>query len=587
MQPIDWIVLASVLIFIVVYGIWKTRKVNTAEGFLSGGRKSKWWLVGLSVMATQASAITFLSTPGQAFHDGLGFVQFYFALPLAMVILCIWVLPRFFKMNVFTAYEYLEKRFGLPTRILTACLFLLQRGLAAGITIFAPAIILSTILGWNLNITNLIIGILVIVYTLIGGTEAVSQTQKQQMLVIFIGMVIAFFTIVNSLPVSFGEALHLSGSLGKLNAVDFKFNLGERYNVWSAFLGGTFLFLSYFGTDQSQVQRYLSGESLKQARLGLIFNGLFKVPMQFFILLTGVMVFIFFQFQESPLHFNPVAQQEFADNATFQQLEEQQETLFQEKQSRLMQWQQARQSGQKADVQESRLALQGLQEQEKNLRTQVDSFIDEYNITEETKIEKNDKDYVFIHFILNFLPKGLVGLLLAVIFSAAMSSTASELNALATTTVVDIYKRNFAPNITDRQFLFASRGFTLFWGGVAVLFAIQARLFENLIQAVNIIGSLFYGVILGVFAVAFLMPRVKGRAVMWAIVIVETFVILLWLLDTKPKWFGFLQSVGLHAEQINIGFLWLNPIGCLLLMAVAWVLQTQFSNKQPVENSSM
>ena len=552
MASLDWIVLAAVLLFIILYGIWKTRNTTT-ESFLSGN-KSPWWMVGLSIMATQASAITFLSTPGQAYNDGLGFVQFYFGLPIAMVILCIFVLPRFFKMKVYTAYEYLENRFGLPTRILTSFLFLVQRGLAAGITIFAPAIILSTILGWNLTMTNLFIGISVIIYTLVGGTEAVSQTQKQQMLVIFIGMVIAFLTIVNGLPLTFNEALHLSGQLGKLEAVSFKFDLSDRYNIWSAFLGGTFLFLSYFGTDQSQVQRYLTGESLKQARFGLIFNGLFKVPMQFFILLTGVMVFVFFQYQKTPLHFNPVAQEYLANNESFQQIKSDYDLLYDEKQISLMNWKTARETNNSELKQASKERLNDLQTEEITLREEVRTIL-----SDNTTIEDNDKDYVFIHFILNYLPAGLVGLLLAVILSAAMSSTSSELNALATTSVIDIYKRNFAPDLSNKQFLRASRLFTLFWGLVAIFFAVNASLFDNLIQAVNIIGSLFYGTILGVFAIAFLFPKIGGKATLIAIIIVEPIVILLYCLD--------------YYEHINLEFLWLNPIGCLLMIAVAFLLQ--------------
>jgi len=565
MQPIDWIVLSSVLFFIVFYGIWKTRKINSAEGFLTGGKQSPWWMVGLSVMATQASAITFLSTPGVAYQSGMRFLQFYLAMPLAIIILCIFFLPRFFKLNVTTAYEYLESRFGLPTRLLTAILFLMQRGLAAGLTIFAPAIVLSTILGWNLNWTVLVIGVLVTLYTLLGGTQAVNQTQKQQMLVIFIGMFIAFFTILNQLPVNFGEAMHLSGQMNKLEAVDFKFDLKERYNIWSAFLGGTFLFMSYFGTDQSQVQRYLSGKDLKQAKLGLLFNGLFKVPMQFFILLTGVMVFIFFQYNRSPIHFNPEVQELYVNNETYQNFESQKEQLFQEKQELLSQWQLVEKK--RGDgIKSVQSALVDNQNKERLLREELTVFLDTEKKANNYKYETNDKDYVFIHYILKYFPKGLVGLLLAVILSAAMSSTASEINALATTTVVDIYKRNFNQNLSGKSYLNASRIFTAFWGVIALLFALQASLFDSLVEAVNIIGSLFYGVILGVFAIAFLLPRVKGRAVMIAIFIVQPMIFLLYRLDFK--------------EVIELPFLWLNPIGCLSLMLVAWTAQNMFKNRQ-------
>lgn len=567
MKQIDWLVLISVLCFIVFYGIWKTRKINSAEGFLTGGKQSPWWMVGLSVMATQASAITFLSTPGVAYQSGMRFLQFYLAMPLAIVILCLFFLPKFFKLNVKTAYEYLEGRFGLPTRLLTALLFLLQRGLAAGLTIFAPAIVLSTILGWNLNWTVLVIGVLVTLYTLLGGTQAVNQTQKQQMFVIFIGMFIAFWTILNQLPVNFGEALHLSGQMNKLEAVDFKFDLKERYNIWSAFLGGTFLFLSYFGTDQSQVQRYLSGKDLKQAKLGLLFNGLFKVPMQFFILLTGVMVFVFFQYNQAPIHFNPEVRELYADDETYKGFEQQQDQLFQEKQDILETWKLI-ENKKGEGIKTLQSSLVENQEAQRELKEELTQYLDTEKKANKYKYESNDKDYVFIHYILNYFPRGLVGLLLAVILSAAMSSTASEINALATTTVVDVYKRNFRPNLDGKNYLKASRWFTAMWGAIALIFALNASLFDSLVEAVNIIGSLFYGVILGVFAIAFMLPKVKGRAVMFSILIVQPFIIVLYYLDEFGK--------------IELPFLWLNPIGCLSLMGVALLLQ-QFIKTKPLK----
>lgn len=552
MKNLDWAVLVFVLLFIVVYGVYKSRKIKTSDSFL-GGKTNPWWMVGLSIMATQASAITFLSTPGQAFHDGLGFVQFYFGLPIAMVVLCVWVLPKFFKMNVLTAYEYLEKRFGLSTRILTAILFLIQRGLAAGITIFAPAIILSTILGWNLMLTNIVIGTLVTIYTLVGGTEAVSQTQKQQMIVIFIGMFLAFFLILENLPLDLNDVLLYSGAMGKINPVSFEFDMNNRYNIWSAFLGGTFLFLSYFGTDQSQVQRYLTGKSLKEARLGLLFNGLFKIPMQFFILFIGVMVFVFFQFEKTPLNFNPLSEN-LKSNAQYQKFNSEFDQLHLDKKEKIAEWKNGHSETVMAE-------LKVLQAKEVTIREDVKKLIDE----KAPEIESNDKDYVFIYYILNYLPTGIVGLLIAVILSAAMSSTSSELNALATTTVVDIYKRNFAPDISEKKYLNASRLFTLMWGIVAIFFAVNASLFENLIQAVNIIGSLFYGTILGVFAIAFLFPRIGGKATMWSILIVEPVIILLYFLEVK--------------EIIQLEFLWLNPIGCLLMIASASMLQPMFGKE--------
>lgn len=550
MHSFDWLVLVGTLLFIVVYGIWKTRKIQSAESYLRGNREMPYWMIGLSIMATQASAITFLSTPGQAFNDGMGFVQFYFGLPIAMIILAVFILPLYYKMQVYTAYEFLESRLGLPSRLLTAGLFLIQRGLAAGITIYAPAIILSTILGWNLTLTNLVIGILVIIYTVAGGTTAVSQTQKQQMIVIMAGMFIAFFSIINyfSDTLSFSEALYLAGDMGKMEIVSFDFDLSDRYNIWSAMLGGTFLFLSYFGTDQSQVQRYLSGKSLSESRMGLMFNGLFKIPMQFFILLTGVMVFVFFQFEKTPLHFNPgnvkSISENFTQNKVFEDLELELNDVFIEKKDVIHQVIQARRSNNDLVLADRKAALQDLERREKEIRNNAREVV----VATNHKLDKKDGDYIFIYFILNYLPVGIVGLLLAVIFSAAMSSTASELNALATTTVVDIYRRTIAPDVSDKNYLKASKWFTVLWGALALSFAIFASLFENLIEAVNIIGSLFYGTILGIFLVAFFLRFIKGRAVIAAAIITELLVLLVFGLD----YFGI----------IKLAYLWLNLLGC-------------------------
>ncbi len=566
MHWIDWTVLFSVLVFIVSYGVYKTRHIKTAEGFLVGSRQTPWWLVGVSIMATQASAITFLSTPGQAFDDGMRFVQFYFGLPLAMVLLCVFVLPLYFKLKVYTAYEFLEGRFNLKTRTLTAIIFLIQRGLAAGITIYAPAIILSTILDINLMFTNILIGMLVIIYTLIGGTEAVSQTQKQQMIVIMTGMVIAFVTIVNSFPesIGFSDALHLSGQMGKLNIVTFDFDLSDRYNIWSAMLGGTFLFLSYFGTDQSQVQRYLSAKSLSESRMGLMFNALFKVPMQFFILLTGIMVFVFFQFNQSPLHFNPTSDNSLKSSQFNNEYAERQNAynqIFDQKQETIKKWDEARTSGLQPEAAALMTEVNTLHRQEKEIRSEVRELIGSYNDNhaQNEQIESNDKDYVFIHFILNYLPIGLIGLLIAVIFSASMSSTSAELNALATISVVDLYKRSFAPDISDKHYLRASRLFTLLWGVLAILFALSASLFENLIQAVNILGSIFYGTVLGIFVVAFFMKNIGGKAVFRAALIVQCCIILIFYLD--------------YIGTVQIAYLWLNAIGCLGVMLLSSILQ--------------
>ena len=558
MHLLDWTIMLGTLFGIVAYGVYKTRKINNVQSYLLGDRDLKWWTIGLSVMATQASAITFLSTPGQAYNDGMGFAQFYFGLPIAMVIICIFFLPIYYKLKVYTAYEYLEGRFDLKTRSLTAILFLVQRGLAAGITIYAPAIILSTILGWSLNITVFSIGIIVIFYTVMGGTKAVSVTQKQQMIVILSGMIIAAIIITNKLPadISFMESLGVAGKMGKLNVVDFRFDLSNRYNIWSGIFGGVFLFLSYFGTDQSQVQRYLSGKSLSESRLGLLFNGILKVPMQFLVLFVGIMVFVFFLFTKPPLHFNSANIDKLSESSyysEYQALDEDHTKVFEAQQVEIDQLVDAMRAKDEAAIDLAQEKVMVLHQQQKELRKKAGEIIE----NAELNLHDNDKDYVFITFIINYLPIGLVGLLLAVIFSAAMSSTASELNALATTTVIDLYKRSFAKNRDDRHYLRASKFFTMMWGVVALIFAVTASLFENLIQAVNIIGSLFYGVILGIFLVAFLMKKIGGNAIFAAAVIGEICILGLFALNT----YGIL----------SISFLWLNPIGCILVMLLAWL----------------
>ena len=493
---IDWSVLCITLIAIVAYGTWQTRGSKNVKDYLRGGNTSKWWTIGLSVMATQASAITFLSTPGQAYNDGMGFVQFYFGLPIAMIVICLVFIPLYHRLKVYTAYEFLENRFDLKTRTLAAILFLIQRGLAAGITIFAPAIILSVVLGWDLLTLNIVIGFLVIIYTVSGGTRAVNVTQKHQMVVIFIGMLVAFFLIVDKLPqdITFTKALEIAGASGKMEVLDFSFNLNNRYTFWSGIIGGTFLTLSYFGTDQSQVQRYLSGKSVKEMQLGLIFNGLLKVPMQFFILLVGVMVFVFYQFNEAPVNFNPTATEvvlnsEYAD--AFKKLQEEQQQIFRDKQKII----EAYTNSENPEIAKYISAANTANEE---LRQEARHLIDKASESENIKVESNDKDYVFIHFIINNLPRGLIGLLLAVILSAAMSSTASELNALGSTTTMDLYKRNTSEK-TEEEMVKASRWFTFLWGIIAIGVACVANLAENLIQLVNIIGSIFYGNVLGFF----------------------------------------------------------------------------------------
>ncbi len=543
MSSIDWFVLIGTISFIVIYGVYKTRKFNTIKDHLKGGESANWLTVGLSVMATQASAITFLSTPGQAFDEGMGFVQFYFGLPLAIIVICMVFIPIYHKLKVYTAYEYLEQRFDRKTRTLASILFLVQRGLAAGITIFAPAIILSTILGWDLRILIFTIGTLVIIYTVSGGTKAVSITQKHQMFVIMSGMVIAFIIILNSLPdnINFNNALKLAGIGGKMEIVDFSFDIEKKYTFWSGITGGFFLALSYFGTDQSQVQRYLSGKSVKESQLGLMFNAVLKIPMQFFILLTGVMVFVFFQFNDTPINFNPQVTNylEEVQNEDYLIEKEKFISLRQEKKDLQLKY---IQNNDPLNAYPTDKKIAELHNQEKEIRQKVKAITNEIA---PSSVETNDLDYIFIFFILNYLPKGLIGLLLAVILSAAMSSTASELNALSTTTVIDLYKRNHIVKKSDNHYLNSSKWFTVMWGVIAIIFASVGRLFENLIELVNLIGSLFYGTVLGIFIVAFFFKKIKGNQVFYAACLSQILIFFI---------YGFFE----------IGYLWLNFIGAIM-----------------------
>ena len=562
MHVYDWIVLVATLLFIVLYGVWKTRGSKNVQDYIRGGNTAKWYTIGLSVMATQASAITFLSTPGQAFHSGMGFVQFYFGLPIAMVIICLVFIPIYHRLKVYTAYEFLENRFDLKTRTLTSILFLIQRGLAAGITIFAPAIILSAVLGWDLITLNIIIGLLVIIYTVSGGTKAVSVTQKQQMAVIFTGMFIAFYLIMSYLPedITFTKALEIAGASGKMEVLDFSFDFNNRYTFWSGIIGGTFLALSYFGTDQSQVQRYLTGKSIKEMQLGLVFNGLLKVPMQFFILLVGVMVFVFYQFNASPVNFNPIAQEEVMNSkyvTEFIQLQNEQEKVFRDKQIIINKFIETNDDSYKKYISLANNA-------DIEIRDEVKELVDKVATEKDIKIESNDRDYVFIHFILNNLPRGLIGLLLAVILSAAMSSTASELNALASTTTIDLYKRK-AKNTSEQHMVNSTKLFTLAWGILAIGIACIANLAENLIQLVNIIGSIFYGNVLGIFLLAFFIKFVRGNAVFIAAIITQIVIITLYLLDSF--------------EIINLPYLWLNFVGCFIVMAIAMLIESLSNSK--------
>lgn len=595
---IDWIVLLATLLTIVAYGTWKTRGRKTAQDYIKGGNTSKWWTIGLSVMATQASAITFLSTTGQAYTDGMGFVQFYFGLPIAMIIICLVFIPIYHRLKVYTAYEFLENRFDLKTRSLTATLFLIQRGLAAGITIFAPAIILSVVLGWPIVYLNIAIGILVIIYTVSGGTKAVMVTQKQQMFVIFSGMLAALFIILDLIPdeVSFTNALDIAGASGRMEILDFSFDLENRYNVWSGLIGGTFLALSYFGTDQSQVQRYLSGKSMKEMQMGLIFNGLLKVPMQFFILLVGVMVFVFYQFNQAPLNFidtsiESVLASEYSEE--YQNLQKQHHTLFNEKKALSLQLSKNENNKLKHDL----FILDSIEKTQRleskylikraidtiyaqnfdRLKSELLAITNKNSNTYKEKeaalntlyreaakdTKTNDRDYMFITFILKYLPKGLIGLLLAVILSAAMSSTASEINALATITSIDLYGRNLKEKKDEKHMVKVTKLFTLLWGMIAITIACFANLAENLIQLVNIIGSIFYGNVLGIFLLAFFFKFIKANAVFIAALITQAIVITGWWLDWMP-------------------YLWLNLFGCLLVILIAFIIQIAQKNNDEV-----
>ncbi len=552
MSNIDWFVLISTLAFIVGYGTWRTRKNKDLDGYLRGGSDMGWLTIGLSVMATQASAITFISTPGLAYESGMGFVQNYFGLPLALIIVCVVFLPIYYKLKVYTAYEYLEGRFDLKVRILTASLFLVQRGLAAGITIYAPAIILSTMLGWNLSFTILLVGILVIVYTVSGGTKAVSLTQKWQMSVILLGMGIAFYILLNSMPEGIGlfESLQIAGASGRMDVVDFSFDLDKRYTFWTGITGGLFLALSYFGTDQSQVQRYLSGKSLKQSRMGLVFNAILKIPMQFMILLTGVLVFVFYQFEQHPVLFNQVAieevrQSEFASE--FKEIEEKHAIFHAKKKKAILAYTKA--------PNKEKDALLNLDKRGKEIRNEAKAIVLKANKDQSSK----DSDYVFLTFILNYLPKGIMGLLIAVIISAAMSSTAGEINALASTTMVDFYQRLGKKELNDQEKVTVSKWFTLLWGAIAITFALFARLVENLIEAVNILGSVFYGTILGVFLTAFFLKFVKAKSVLIAAILAQAIVFILFF-----------------SKQIDISYLWYNLIGCALVFFGALIIQFGF-----------
>ena len=559
MSAIDWIVMGAALVFVVVFGVWKSRGKKDMDGYILANRATPWYMITLSIMATQASAITFLSAPGQAYVDGMRFVQFYLGLPIAMVILCVTAVPHFHRLKVYTAYEFLEQRFDVKNRTLGSILFLTQRGLACGFTIFAPSLIISVLLGWDIRLTILVIGGFVTLYTTTGGTDAVNKTHLLQMGIITMGMGAAFVMILRLLPpdISFMDATNVAGKMGNLNVINFEFNLKDKYNVWSGLIGGTFLALSYFGTDQSQVQRYLSGRSIAESRFGLLANGVLKIPMQFCILFIGAMIFVFFQFVTPPLFFNPVESSNVKSGAhsqAYEQLESEFKQLHDEKQTHIRQMLTAMEGNDEAELGRALETLEHSKSQEQELRREAVSLI----AMSDPGADTNDINYIFLSFVINYLPVGLVGLILAAILSASMSSTAAELNALASVSVIDIYRRVFKPGQSDRHYLRVSKIISVFWGAYAIGFAMFANSLGSLIEAVNILGSLFYGSILGIFIIAFSFKKIGGDATFIAAIIAEVVVLSCFFFSEIP-------------------YLWFNVIGCVVLIAVAHILNPLFT----------
>lgn len=558
MSWIDWLVLAGTLLFIIIYGTIKSRKNKDIDDYLKNDNSLRWWQIGISVMATQASAVTFISTPGQAFEDGMGFIQFYLGIPIATFILVSFIIPIYHKLKIITAYEYLEGRFDIRVRQLTAFLFLVQRSLAAGITIYAPAIIISVVFGWNLNVTTVILGLLVVFYTVSGGSKAVSVTQQQQMAVMMGGLIAALIFIIFKVNqfIPFEQSIRILDSAGKLDLIDTKFDFKNKYNIWSGLIGGTFLSLSYLGTDQSQVGRYLGGKSLKEIKLGLIFNAVFKIPMQLLILFTGAMLFVFYIYVKPPIAYNTVEldhlrTSQYADSLKVLEADFDKNYLIYSQQYKSNTIN-VLNSNEQVIINKSELI---------SIKKTVASLMLKNNPKAITK----DSDFVFIHFILNYMPIGLVGLLFAVILSAGMSSTSSELNALSATFIIDFYKRSFVKNKSENYYVTASKIATAAWGVLAIGFAMIFSLFDNLIEAVNIIGSLFYGVILGVFLTGFFIKRVKASALLISVVLSELIVFITYLLEKQ--------------DLLDFSYLWLNPLGCLSVMFFGLLLQPLFKKK--------
>ncbi|WP_134089626.1 sodium:solute symporter [Olivibacter sp. XZL3] len=558
MSVVDWIVLFGTLLLIVSYGIYKSRGSNNIDGYLLGNKSLPWYHIGFSVMATQASAITFLSAPGLAYSSGMSFAQFYFGVPLAMIVLSITFVPMFHRMRVFTAYEYLEKRFDVKTRVFTAFLFLIQRGVSTGITIYAPSVILSSILQIDATYTTLFIGCLVVLYTVWGGTKAVSYTQLLQMGIIFFGLLTAGVMVVHLLPAEIGlvKALHIAGKSGRANAIDFSFDWNNQYTVWSGLIGGFFLQLSYFGTDQSQVGRYLTGSSIRDSRLGLLMNGLIKVPLQFLILMIGILVFAYYQYNQPPIFFNKLELNKI-EKSTYQdelqKIKDQFNTVFQEKHRLISKLNTALDQEADREIDEIRADLHIANKKTAAIRDELTGLMQK----NDPKADTNDNNYIFLNFVTEKLPKGLIGLLIAIIFLASMGSTASALNSLASTSVIDIYKRFIHKEGSASNYLNVSRLMTFFWGIFSIIIALYASRLGNLLEAVNILGSLFYGTILGIFIVAFYIKRAKGTATFIAAILAEILVIICWKVDV-------------------MAFLWLNLVGCILVVFFAMLIQAMF-----------
>ncbi len=554
MHPLDWLVLIAFLVFSVTFGFFKGRRSRTVDAYLRAGKSMPWYAVALSIMATQASAITFVSTPGQAYADGMRFLQFYFGLPVAMVILCAVAVPLFHRLNVYTAYEFLEKRFDLKTRVLTSLIFLVQRGLSCSISLYAPALILSVVLGWDIRHTIWIMGAIGISYTVFGGVLSVNWSGFQQFLVVMSGMVVALIMTLHLLPsqMTMPDALAVAGVFNKLRIVDFSLNFNDRYNIWSGLIGGLFLALAYFGTDQSQVQRYLSGQSVTHSRLGLLFNGMAKVPMQFFILFVGAMVFVFYQFITPPLFFNQQEETKIRTGALageFQRVEREYRVAHLKKQQQLQQWLRQRHGDAGGAAILSKSDLAQTQAECEFLRQQGIQLIRQNR----PDANPNDANYVFLTFVTHYLPAGMVGLVIVVVFGATLSSVSSELSSLATCTVLDIYQRLIRPQASERHFLWVSRLAMALWGLFAVALSEQASRLGTLVEAVNILGSLFYGTVLGIFVLAFFFKQVRGSAAFMAAFLGELVVLGFFLFS-------------------RISFLWYNVIGTLTVVLFGLLL---------------